>query len=68
MMSQRLPKLSVDLLALAKAHGHLTTAQAEQKTGANRATIKVHLAKLVKEGHLVQHGVGRGTWYGVAGR
>jgi predicted HTH transcriptional regulator len=45
-----------------------TTAQAEQQTGANRATIKVHLAKLVKAGHLVKHGVGRGTWYEAAGR
>ena len=68
MMSQLLPKLSVDLLALVKAHGQLTTSQAEQQTGANRATIKAHLAKLVKEGHLAKHGVGRGTWYEAAVR
>ena len=68
MMSQLLPKLSVDLLALVRAHGQLTTAQAEQQTGANRATIKVHLAKLVKEGYLAKHGVGRGTWYEATGR
>jgi predicted HTH transcriptional regulator len=67
-MSQLLPKLSVDLLALVRAHGQLTTAQAEQQTGANRATIKVHLAKLVKEGYLAKHGVGRGTWYEATGR
>ena len=36
MLSQRLPKLSADLVAL---------------------------AKLAKDGHLVKHGVGRGTWY-----
>ncbi len=63
LFAQRLSKLSVDLVALARAHGSLTTAQAEQQTQANRATIKAHLAKLVKEGHLVKHGVGRGTWY-----
>jgi len=68
MMSQLMPKLSVDLLALVRAHGQLTTAQAEQQTGANRATIKAHLAKLVKAGHLAKHGVGRGTWYEAAGR
>ena len=63
MLSQHLPKLSADLLSLAKAQGRLTTMQAEVQTGANRATIKLHLAKLVKEGHLLKHGVGRGTWY-----
>jgi Fic family protein len=63
MLSQRLPKLSADLVALVREHGRLTTVQAEQQTGANRATIKAHLVKLVKEGHLVKQGVGRGTWY-----
>ena len=63
LMTHRLPKLSADLLAVARNQGKLTTAIAEQLTGANRATIKVHLAKLVAQGHLVRHGVGRGTWY-----
>ena len=65
-LSQRLPKLSADLISMTQEHGRLTIAQAEAQTGANRATIKAHLAKLVRGGHLVQHGVGRGTWY-VAG-
>ena len=68
MLSQRLPKLSVDLLALAREQGRLTAGQAEQQTGANRATIKAHLAKLVKEGHLVKQGIGRGTWYVASGQ
>lgn len=68
LLSQRLPKLSTDLLALARDHGRLTTAQAEQQTSANRATIKTHLAKLVKDGHLVKHGIGRGTWYVASGQ
>ena len=68
MLSQRLPKLSADLVALAREHGRLTTLQAEQQTGAKRATIKAHLAKLTSDGHLVKHGVGRGTWYVVAGQ
>lgn len=67
LLSQRLPKLSADLVAQARAHGSLTTAQAEQQTGANRATIKAHLARLVNEGHLFKHGVGRGTWYVASG-
>jgi Fic family protein len=58
-----LPTLSVELITLARQHGRLTTVQAETQTQANRATIKVHLAKLVRDGHLVQHGTGRGTWH-----
>ncbi len=67
LLSARIPQLSADLIALAREHGRLTTLQAEQHTQANRATIKLHLAKMVKEGRLIQHGVGRGTWYSVSG-
>jgi Fic family protein len=65
-MISLLPKLSAELIALAKQHARLTTVQAEVQTQAKRATIKLHLAKLVKDGHLVQHGTGRGTWYTAA--
>jgi Fic family protein len=68
LMSRRLPKLSADLVSLAREHGRLTVMQAEQQTGANRATIKSHLAKLVKDGRLTKHGVGRGTWYAASGQ
>jgi predicted HTH transcriptional regulator len=67
LLTQHLPKLSAELLALAREQGRITTQLAEQKTGANRATIRSHLIKLVKDGRLVQHGAGRGTWYVVAG-
>jgi Fic family protein len=67
LLTQRLPQLSADLVSLAREHGRLTTSQAERQTGANRATIKAHLAKLVKDGHLVKQGAGRGTWYVAAG-
>jgi hypothetical protein len=50
LFAQRMPKFSADLVALAKERGRLTTAQAEQQTLANRATIKAHLAKLDKIG------------------
>jgi len=68
MLFQRLPKLSADLVALAREHGRLTIMQAEQHTGAKRATIKAHVAKLVRDGRLVKHGVGRGTWYVPSGQ
>jgi Fic family protein len=64
--ANRLPELSAKLLAIAKEQGRLTTAQAEEQTGANRATIKKHLARLVKDGRLVRYGAGRGTWYEAA--
>jgi Fic family protein len=67
-LSTALSALSIDLITLAHDHGRLTTAQAERHTGAKRSTIKAHLAKLVKEGRLIQHGVGKGTWYTVSGQ
>ncbi len=62
-----LPQLSIELITFARQHRRLTTAQAQLQTQAKRATIKLHLAKLVKDGHLIQHGTGRGTWYTAAG-
>lgn len=62
-----LPELSARLLTIAREHGRVTVAMAESQTQANRSTIKLHLAKLVKAGHLVQQGIGRGTWYSPAG-
>jgi Fic family protein len=63
MLAERLPKLSAALLALARERGRLTARQAQQHTGANIATVRAHIARLVKDGRLVQHGVGRATWY-----
>ncbi len=68
MLSQRLPSLSADLIALAREHGRITATEAEQQTQAKRATIRAHLARLVKQGHLTQHGAGRGTWYAASGQ
>jgi Fic family protein len=66
LLSQRMPKLSADLVALARQHGRLTVIEAEQQTQGKRATIKAHLVRLVKDGHLIQHGTRRGTWYTVS--
>ncbi len=59
-----LPPLSQQLFEIARDHGRLTISDALQLTEANRNTIKHHLRNLVKEGHLSQHGSGRGVWYG----
>lgn len=61
----RLPELSVQLLELAREHGRLTLAEAVRVTGANRNTLKDHLQKLTRAGHLTRHGSGRGSWYGL---
>lgn len=67
LLAQHLLPLSATLVAMAREHGRLTVSQAAHQTGANRATIKAHLAKLAKDGHLEKRGVGRGTWYAVSG-
>jgi Fic family protein len=61
-----LPELSVQILELCRAHGRVTVAEAARASGANRNTIKDHLKALTRAGHIVQHGAGRGTWYGLA--
>ncbi len=61
-----LPELSVQILELCREHGRVTVAEAAKATGANRNTIKDHLKALTRAGHLLQHGAGRGTWYGQA--
>lgn len=60
----KLPELSVNILELATEHGRLTVSQIVELTGANRNTVKKHLQALVANQHLVQHGKGKGTWYG----
>lgn len=62
-----LPPLSESLLQITREHGRVTTATGTRITGANRNTVKVHLRNLVEAGHLVSHGKGKGTWYGLPG-
>lgn len=62
-MVEALPELSLTILEIARDHGRLTNAQIVEATGANRNTVKKHLASLVTAGHLEQHGTGKGTWY-----
>lgn len=59
-----LPELSLQILDLLKERGRITIADVVTLTGANRNTVKKHLAALVDTNHLSQNGVGKGTWYG----
>ncbi len=45
--------------------GRVTISDAVTLTGANRNTVKKHLAALVDANHLAKHGTGKGTWYAV---
>lgn len=63
LLMAKLPPLSVEIIDLVKKHGSLKNAQIVELTGANRNTVKKHLADLVFANHLQKHGVGKGTVY-----
>lgn len=58
-----LPKLTIDILDIAKQHGRVTVNDAVKVTGSNRNTIKGHIKSLHDSGFIQRHGAGRGTWY-----
>ena len=58
-----LPDLSLQIIEFARDHGRITIGEAIRLTSASRNTLKVHFRNLVKIGHLIQHGSGRGVWY-----
>jgi len=58
-----IPELALRIVDHVRDHGRVTMGDAVTLTGASRNTLKEHLRMLVERRHLVQHGVGRGTWY-----
>lgn len=58
-----LPKLSLQIVEFAKAHGRVTVGDAVRLTGVSRNTLKLHFRKLTEAGQLEQLGSGRGVWY-----
>ncbi len=60
-----LPDLSLRILDHVRAHGRASTGDMVRTTGASRNTLKTQFARLVERGHLVRHGGGRTTWYGL---
>ncbi len=58
-----LPELSLRIVEFAREHGRIIMGDAIRLTGGNRNTLKQHLRALVEQGHLGQHGAGRGGWY-----
>ena len=60
-----LPELSLQIVEFAREHGRITMGDAMRLTNGNRNTLKQHFRALVEQGHLNQHGAGRGVWYGL---
>ncbi|MHB1214520.1 MAG: Fic family protein [Thiobacillus sp.] len=58
-----LPELSLQIVEFAREHGRITMGDAIRLTNGNRNTLKQHFRALVEQGHLGQHGAGRGVWY-----
>lgn len=58
-----LPELSLQIVEFAREHGRITIGDAIKLTGVSRNTLKQHFRSLVANGHLNQHGGGRGVWY-----
>ncbi len=58
-----LPKLSLQILEYARAHGRVTIKEMLILTGASRNTLKDHFRKLVENKQLTMQGKGRGVWY-----
>jgi Fic family protein len=58
-----LPELSLQIYELVKERGQVKVEEIIRATGAARGTIKDHLGLLTKNGYLVRHGKGKGTWY-----
>jgi Fic family protein len=58
-----LPELALKIVEFAREHGRITMGDAIRLTGGSRNTLKQHFRALVEQGHLGQHGAGRGVWY-----
>jgi Fic family protein len=58
-------ELSVQIVEYASEHGRVTIGDVVTLTGTSRNTLKQHFRQLLKKGHLVMHGSGRGAWYSV---
>jgi Fic family protein len=58
-----LPELSLQIVEFARERGRVTMGDLIRLSGASRNTLKQHFRALVEQGHLNQHGSGRGVWY-----
>ena len=61
-----MPELSMRIIEYAREHGRVSISDMVALTGTSRNTLKQHFRQLLKNGHLVMHGSGRGAWYALA--
>lgn len=59
----KLPMLSLHVVELIRSRGPTSISEVVSVTGANRNTAKVHIRRLVDNGHIVAIGAGRGVRY-----
>lgn len=57
------PQLAQSILDLLRTRGQITMGELETLTGQSRHRLRRHLANLVRDQLLRQHGKGKGTWY-----
>jgi predicted HTH transcriptional regulator len=57
------PQLAQGILDLLRTRGQITMGELETLTGQSRHRLRRHLANLVRDQLLRQHGKGKGTWY-----
>lgn len=62
-MSLNMSQLSAQIMSLLHEHSKFTISELEIMTGANRNTLKKHVADLVVSKNIVQFGQGKATWY-----
>lgn len=60
---ESLPEDSIQLLEYLQRNARITMKQAEELTQTPRATLKLRIAQLLEDGHILRYGKGRGTWY-----
>jgi Fic family protein len=65
LLASALPELSRQILDHVQNHGHVTIGEMANLTGVSRNTLKEHFRSLVEHRHLMLHGAGRGSWYGL---
>jgi len=63
LMMAALPDLAVQIIDHSRQHGRVTMGDMVRVTGASRNTLKEHFRRLLGQGHLVRHGVAKGSWY-----
>jgi Fic family protein len=58
-----LPEAALDIVDNIRQHGRVTMGDMIRITGVSRNTLKEHFRTLVAQGHIKQHGSGKGSWY-----